>query len=470
MKRLNELYPVSYDTLIKGVKINSQDVEAGDLFVCVKGVTCDRHDFVSDAIKNGASAIVASRPLRVSVPVIMVEDTNKELPNLMARFCDNPQNELSLIGVTGTNGKTTVAQLVQCLLGDSCGYIGTNGIKCKEFEEPIRNTTPDVDRMYPYLKRFVDAGCKYVSMETSSEAFFRKRLDSFSFDVTIFTNITEDHLNVHKTLENYVECKMELFKKTKKGGTSVINRDSKYYEKIRSCCHENVLTYGYNDNANLQIKDVKLNDNSTDIEFSFEGKIYQINSPLVGSFNVENLMAALLAVKACGQEIEEINARIANIKQVKGRMEYLDFGQNYKIILDYAHTPDALDKILTFLNSVKKNRIITITGSAGGREKEKRKDMGKVVLEKSDLVIFTMDDPRDEDVDDIIDDLVGNSKMTNFYRVTKRDEAIKKALDMAQKDDIILIAGKGRDNYMAIGHEYLPYSDYDEVCKYFNKS
>ncbi len=468
MKKLNELYHCQYDTLIKGIKINSKEIEQGDLFVCTKGVTCDRHDFVDEALKNGAVAIVASRKIEARVPVIMVEDTNIELPKLMARFYDYPEKELSLIAVTGTNGKTTVAEVIQNLIGDDCAYIGTNGLKCKKFQEAIRNTTPDVDRMYPYLERFKKAGCHYVSIEASSESFYRHRLDNFQFAVTILTNITEDHLNIHKTIENYVECKCQLFSKTAPGGTAVLNYDSKYFKKVLSYCKEKVLTYGYRDGADLQIKQVVTKDSSTDITFIFNKKKYAVTSPLVGSFNVENLMASFLALVALGYEMEEIIGRITNIKKIEGRMEFLDFGQSYKIVLDYAHTSDALNKILTFLKSIAKKKIITVTGSAGGREKEKRKDMGKVVLENSDLVVFTMDDPRDEDVDVIIDEMIADSPCKNYIRIKDRIKAIRYALDNASANDIILIAGKGRDNYMAVGHDYLPYSDYEEIRKYFD--
>lgn len=467
MKKLSDLYDVPYDIEIEGIKMNSKEVKPNDLFVCTMGVNCDRHDFVEDAIHHGAVAIVASKKIDASVPVIYVEDTNKELASLMAKFYDYPDQKLALIGVTGTNGKTTVAELVQDLLGEDCAYIGTNGIAYKGHKEMIRNTTPDVDRMYPYLKRFLEAGCKYVSMETSSEAFFRHRLDTFSFDVTILTNITEDHLNIHKTRENYIECKCQLFAKTKEGGTSVLNIDDPSYDKVRSYCKQKVFTYGYREDADLAINKTCFYSDKTEITFTFQGKSYTITSPLVGDFNVLNLCASLLVYVSFNHTMEEAISRISNIQPVEGRMEFLDFHQPYKIVLDYAHTPDALDHILTFLNEIKKGRIITLTGSAGGREKEKRGSMGKIVLEKSDLVIFTMDDPRNESVDEIIDQLIGDSKNKNYLRINDRKDAIRDALSMAEKDDIILIAGKGRDNYMALGDEYLPYSDYEEVKNYF---
>lgn len=470
MKKLSELYDTKIDIMIKGIKINSKEIEPGDLFVCTMGVGVDRHDYVEDAISRGAVAIVASKKIDVSVPVIYVENTNQELPLLMAKFTDYPDEKIDLIAVTGTNGKTTVAEMIQELLGkETCGYMGTNGITCSRFSESIRNTTPDMDRFYPYLRRFVESGCKVLSMEASSEAFYRHRLDSISFDVTILTNITEDHLNVHKTLENYIECKCDLFRHTKPGGVSVLNHDDKNYERVRACCKEKVLTYGTHSESDLKILSYELKSDQTIIWYHYEGKDYEVVSPYVGEFNVFNLSASILACCAYGKEIETVFSRVGQMDKIEGRMELLDFHQPYQIVLDYAHTPDALDKILTFLNQIKKKRIITVTGSAGGRERAKRPAMGRVVLEKSDYVIFTMDDPRCESVDAIIDDLVSDSTLTHYERIIDRSHAIRKAFDMAEKDDIVLIAGKGRDNYMAINEEYLPYSDYEEIQKYFSK-
>ena len=467
--RLNELYDCPYDVEIKGIKMNSKEVVPGDLFICTKGVTADRHDYVEDAIHHGAVAIVASRKIDVSVPVIYVEDTNRELPHLCSKFYRNPQDQLALVGITGTNGKTTVAMLIQDLLGsDICGYVGTNGIKCHAFQESIRNTTPDVDRMIPYLRRFADSGCKIVSMETSSEAFFRKRLDLFRFQVSVLTNITQDHLNIHKTLENYIDCKCELFRKTKKDGFCILNRDDEHFEAVRSCCNGKVLTYGTSEQADLRILKMKSLVDGTDITFQFQEETYDVHSPLIGEFNVYNLMAAFLVGYCFQLSMRDLIARIDRISMIPGRMELLKFGQPYQIILDYAHTPDALQKILSYLAKVKKGRLITVTGSAGGREQEKRGLMGKLVLDFSDHVIFTMDDPRNEDVNTIIDDLISLSDKKNYERIIDREEAIFHALDLAKEKDIVLIAGKGRDNYMAYRDLYLPYCDYDEVKKYFD--
>ena len=468
MKKLSELYKGFPDILINDIKINSKEVNNGDLFVCIKGVNVDRHDYVADAIKNGAVAIVASKRIDVSEPVIYVDDTNEELINLCQRFYDYKPNELILIGVTGTNGKTTVASIIQDLIGnESCGYLGTNGIICSKFNEKIRNTTPDADRLYKYFKRFKDSGCNIISMETSSEAFLRGRLKKLEFAIGILTNITEDHLNIHKTVDNYVSCKKQLFKQVKMDGYCILNKDDKYFNEIKSVCSGKVLTYGKND-CDLKIINIKESIDKTELSINYLNQVYNIKSPLLGEFNVYNLCAAILSLLALGYKIENIIKNINNIKVPQGRMEFLDFGQKYSIILDYAHTPDAFNSIYKTLNKIKNGRIITVTGSAGGREHEKRPLMGKMVLDNSDYCIFTMDDPRCEDVNEIINDLISDTDKDNYEKIIDRKDAIYKALAMAKNNDIILIAGKGDDKYMAIGNEYMPYSDRETIASYFN--
>ena len=470
MKRLSELYNINDDRLIKSIKINSKEVEDGDLFVCTMGVTADRHDFIDEAISNGASAIVVSRDVgKKSVPVIKVENTNLELRKISAKFYDYPCDNAYMIGVTGTNGKTTVAEIIYRLLGDTCAYIGTNGRKFKNKHFSMRNTTPDVDRLYMYFREFIDAGCNTICMEASSEAFYRHRLDDIKYDIGIVTNITEDHLNIHKTIENYVDCKCQLVKHVKDDGYSILNSSDKYFDKFKKEANGNIVSYGYKDSDTLKIEDYTLKRDKTIINFRYNNKSYEVISPLLGSFNVDNLAASILCLLCKGIGFEKIVERIKKLNQIEGRMETMPFVSKYTVILDYAHTTDALDNILTFLDMVKETRIITVTGSAGGREKSKRPGMGKVVLEKSDYVIFTMDDPRFEDPNKIIDDLVSGSDKTNYERIVDRKKAIYKALDIAEDKDIVLIAGKGRDDYMAIDDKYLPYCDYDVIKSYYEQ-
>ena len=474
MKRLKELYPEykGEDVEIQGIKINSKEVKPGDIFVCTLGVTTDRHDFIDEAIKNGASAVVVSRDIQLQIPTIKVENTNRELPLLASRFYDHPEKELKLLAVTGTNGKTTVASITQNLLGkDICGYLGTNGIICSHFNEPIINTTPDSDRLYGYFRRFIDSGCAYLSIETSSESYFRHRLDNLEFEVGVITNITEDHLNIHKTIENYVSCKQQLLRQVRVGGTCILNTEDRYFSSCRDLvlADRHLLTYGKSPEATLRIIDYQLGDSSTKISLSYSGKIYTVDSPLLGEFNIYNLCASLLTLVALGYSFPTVLKKVSTIQPPEGRVQFLHFGQPYTIVLDYAHTPDAFTQLYPLLHAIQKGKLITVTGSAGGREKEKRPLMGKIVLENSDHVIFTMDDPRNENVEEIIDQLISLRPDRSYERIIDREQAIRHALEIAKPQDIVLIAGKGIDNYMAINNEYLPYSDLEVIQNFFDK-
>ena len=468
MIKLSKLYEGYQDVLINGIKINSKDVKKNDIFVCTKGVSSDKNDYIEEAVRKGAAAVITNKKVDIEIPVIVVENVDKELIKLAKKMYHYDENNLELIAVTGTNGKTTIASIISDMIGnDICGYMGTNGIKCSKFLKSIKNTTPGAERLFKYFEMFHKNGCKYLSMEASSEAFYRKRLEDIKFKIGIFSNISEDHLNVHKTIDNYISCKKELFKRVSNNGFSILNIDDKYYNDFLEVSKGTILTYGKNE-SNLQIIDYKCYIDHTFVTLKYMNNIYSFSSPLLGEFNVYNLCAAMLSLLALNYDILDVIKRVFNIKIPKGRVEFLNFGQKYNIILDYAHTTDALLKVYTFLNSVKKGNIITVIGSAGGREKEKRKYMGKVVLDNSDYVIFTMDDPRYESVDSIIDDLISISDKKNYIRIIDREKAIYKALNVAKANDIVLIAGKGIDNYMAVKDDYLPYCDLNVIKDYFN--
>lgn len=470
LKKLSDIYAGAPDVPVKDVKINSKEVTPGDIFICTKGVTADRHDFIADAVKNGAAAVVVSKKVEdPGVPVITVENTNKELYHLAGELYSYPQNELSMIGVTGTNGKTSVAEMVYAVLGDGCAYLGTNGKKYKNRSERIRNTTPDVDRSYKYFREFSDAGCDTCVMEVSSEAMLRHRLDEVRFDAFVLTNITEDHLDKHGTIENYIECKANAFTLVKDNGFTILNSGSNHLDKIKEKARGTVLTYGFNENDDLYISRCDFG-KTLSFDFVYKNKTFTANTRLHGKFNALNLAAAFLVCVSRGMSPEEILKKTELLEPVEGRCEYLDFGQSFDIVLDYAHTVDALEKVLDELSLAKRGRIVTVTGSAGGREKEKRPLMGKTVLEKSDFVIFTEDDPRNESVYTIIRDMLkGAQGKSNYTIIGKREDAIRYAVLTARKNDTILIAGKGRDEYMAIGDEYVPYCDYDVIKKCFKK-
>ncbi len=468
MKKLNELYNIDSDVEIKDIKINSKEVEPGDIFVCTMGVKADRHDFIEDAVNHGASALVVSRKgIKASIPVIEVEDTNEELPKLCAKFYDNPEKQLTMIGVTGTDGKTSVATIIQYLLGfDRCGYIGTNGRRCSSFQKDTNNTTPDADKLYGYLREFIDAGCKYTVMESSSEAFFRGRLKGMEYTVSVMTNITKEHLNIHKTFENYIDCKCQLFRQTKKDGFCILNRDDEFFETVKKACNGHVLTYGSSNENDLQIVSYNILPHKTEIKLKYQDKIYEFVSPLLGKFNVYNLCAGLLVGLCLSQTIDEMLPRLQDIK-VSGRLELLKTDTPYKVMIDYAHTPNGIKQLLDFVHTLNINRSIVVIGSAGERDYLKRPIMGQTVLDNANYAIFTYEDPRSEDPKDIIDMMISKAKDThsNYEIVVDRHEAIKRAIDIAQDNDMVLILGKGNETYEKLKDKVIYFNDIEEAYK-----
>ena len=468
MKKLNELISCNYNIEIKGIKINSKEIQPGDLFVCTKGVNTDRHDFIDDAVNRGAVAAIVSKDINCSIPTVKVKNTNEILPILCSKFYDHPEKKLKIIGITGTDGKTSTATIVQTLIGnDICGYIGTNGRSCSKFNKEINNTTPDSDKLYEYFHDFVEAGCKYVVMEASSEAFFRHRLDNITFQVGAITNITREHLNIHKTFENYVDCKRTLFKQIANDGVSILNSDDELYKDVLDGCSGKIFTYGKSNNDTIKINDIKVLPNKTLIEFIYDGKTYNIESPLLGDFNVYNLMAGILCSLSIGINIEDILKRIKNIK-VSGRLELLpNIGQKFMVMIDYAHTPNGITNLLNFVHTLDINRSIVVIGSAGERDYLKRPIMGKCVTDNCNYAIFTYEDPRSEEPIDIINMMISEINDKNKYEVVvDRSMAIKKAIDIAQDGDMVLILGKGNETYQKLKHETIYFNDFEEAEKH----
>jgi len=469
MKKLNELYECKYDIDIKGIKINSKEVKEGDLFICTKGVTADRHDYVDDAIEHGAVAIVASKPVNVSVPVIMVENTNEELPKLCSRFYDHPEDKIRIFSVTGTDGKTSVATITQYLLGNkTCGYMGTNGRSCAKFNKDTNNTTADSDKLYEYFYDFLEAGCDSVIMESSSEAFFRKRLTNITYEIGAITNITREHLNIHGSFENYIDCKCQQFRQIKEDGYAILNKDDEFYNQIKEACScKNIYTYGKEKENTLQISKFEILPDKTNIEYVYKNKKYKIESPLLGDFNVYNLACAILIAIASGKKIEEVIPNIKNIN-VSGRIDMLpNIGQNFNIMIDYAHTPNGISNILRFVHTLNTNRSIVVIGSAGERDYLKRPLMGKTVTDNASYAIFTYEDPRSEDPKDIIDMMTKEIEDKSKYEVViDRSEAIKRAIDIAEENDIVLILGKGNETYEKLKNETIYFNDIEEAMKH----
>ncbi len=470
MKKLKEIIPCEYDTLIKDIKIDSREVSDGDLFVAVNGFNVKHSDYIDDAISRGAAAVVTDIDFDANIPIVKVSNVNKVLNDICIKFYDY-KNSQTLVGITGTDGKTTTASILAQLLNEkyNTAYIGTNGIEYQNEVIKLENTTPTNEKLYKYLSKLEKNNCTHVVMEVSSEALLHERVNDLAFKYAIFTNITEDHLNVHKTLENYIESKLSLAKLVKRNGAIIVNIDDENCKELTKFNYPNLYTYGKSEECDFRISNIKEVNNYTTFEIVVKNNVYKIKSPYLCEYNVYNVTAAFIVCYLEKLDLSSIISKIEVLPAVKGRTEFLDFNQKYDLVLDYAHTLNGIKNIVESFKG-KYKRIILLTGAAGGREQEKRSKIGKYILNNSDFVIFTMDDPRYESVDSIIDQMIGDEKKDNYVRIIDRSEAIKYALDMARNGDIVLILGKGRDNYMAIENRREPYCDYDVISKYFKDS
>ncbi len=444
------------------IRTNSREVGKGDLFLCIKGANVDRHDFIPQAVENGAVFLVTAHDVKTSVPYYVC-DPNEIEEELFRRFYHHPERDLKIMGVTGTDGKTTTTTVLQTLIGSGrCGYIGTNGYSCASFHRDTNNTTPGIEEMYRCLSELRDAGCGYVALETSSEAFFHRRLKGFRFASGTITNIDSEHLNTHKTIENYVDCKKQLFRQTE--GFSILNSNDKHYEECMeaAACP---MTYGYRPEDDLYIKEIGIHPDHTDILFLYRGTPYQVTSPLLGKFNVENLAAALLTAVSLGFPMEDLLDNLPKL-DVDGRMQAVRKGQDFYVLVDYAHTPNGLRRLFEFTKTLDIHHSIVVMGQAGRRDASKRKTVGELLVQNCDHVIMTYEDPRDEDISHILDDMCENIQgYTNYERVPDRHEAIRKAIMIANPNDMVMILGKGNETYEKMREGTIYFNDIEEAEK-----
>ena len=448
------------------VKIDSRKVEKGDIFVAIKGHTVDGHDFIDVAIKNGASKIVCEKNIECDVETLVVEDSNKWLVDYIVSNYSSKVNEMNIVGVTGTNGKTTTCFLTYELLnemGIKTAYIGTIGFYLpgqKPLELP--NTTPNILDLYELLLSAKEDGCQTAVMEASSHALCQDRVKGLVFKTSAFTNLTEDHLDYHKTMEEYLKAKLLILKQTT--GILIANSDDEVFGIWREC-YENVLSYGYS--GDLKILDFEDTQMGMDIIFEYQGNKYKAVTRLKSQFNVYNYLTCLGICLSLGIDINEIIKYSEKIMPPRGRCEQIDVNGGYAVI-DYAHTPDAVLKIISAFAEKKKGKIITIIGCGGDRDKLKRPIMGDIATKHSDYVIFTSDNPRTEKPEDILNDIVCNLEKDNFEIEIDRKLAIVKGLDMLNESDYLLILGKGHEDYQIIGHEKIHLDDKEEVLNYLS--
>ena len=430
------------------IKDDSRKVNKGDIFVALKKVN-DGHEYVLEAIKNGASKVVVEEG-DYEVETIKVKNTHEYLVNyLYDNYYDKIRN-LKLIGMTGTNGKTTTCFLIyQALnkLGIKCAYIGTIGFYLDKKIKSLNNTTPDILEIYELLSECVDKNYEYVVMECSSHALDMHRLDGLQFQYGIFSNLTQDHLDYHKTLENYIKAKQKLFDQVTI--KTLVNSDDKYKDYF---VRDNTITYGLN--GDYKLSDINLK------ERTFKVNNITYKTKLIGKHNIYNL----LVVIALLSELKLNTKVIEKLTCPPGRMDIVNFNNNM-IVIDYAHTPDAVSKILDSVKELEFNKIITIIGCGGDRDSFKRPIMSKIACDNSDYVIFTNDNPRHENPNNIISDMLHNLDKFNYEIILNREKAIIKGIQMLEKNDILLVLGKGHENYQIINGVKHHFDDKEIVLK-----
>lgn len=440
------------------LKKDSRKVVPGDTFVD----TTFNKEYVYDAVRNGAALIISK--IKYDEDTIVVDDPKEYYNNYIYNKYYDKIKDITLIGVTGTNGKTTTSYVIYDILNKmdvKCAYIGTIGFYKNGIVKELNNTTPDIEELYEYLYECANDGIKYVVMEVSSHALDQDRVYGLKYDACIFTNLTEDHLDYHKNMDEYKKAKLLLFNKLRNKRIAIVNSDDQNYKDFMLSNNYNVKVGRFGD---FKIKDIKLNDDSLDLKFSFKNDYFK-HLNMVGKYNAYNYLEAVAALVYLNFDINEILK--IDVLTPPGRMYIVKY-KDSTIFIDYAHTPDAMEKVLKSTNEFKKNRIITIFGCGGDRDRFKRSIMGNIASSYSDKVIITNDNPRNEDDDSIIFDIVGGIKKDNFEIVKSRKDAIIKGISYLGKNDILLILGKGHEDYQIIGNTRNHFSDLEVVREIIN--
>lgn len=483
---LNDLVEALHEKTVIGVGnpdicslvYDSRTVTRGSIFVCIRGADFDGHLFAADAVSKGARAVVAddeaqARALSASVPVVLVPDVRAAMPVLANRFFGYPSRKLKLIGVTGTNGKTTTTYLVESILrsaGIDAGVVGTLGSRIRGELIPSDRTTPESVDLQALFARMVDERLGAVAMEVSSHALAKGRTHGTEFDVGVFTNLTLDHLDFHHTLGEYLDAKLTLFRdyprRSEKPFTAVVNIDDPRGKDVIAATHGAVITYGVHEAADIR---------ASEITASAEGVSYSVSTPagntdielhLGGLFQVYNSLGAIGAGLALGVGLDGIRAGLEEVSSVDGRFESVRCGQDFSVIVDYAHTPDGLENVLRSGRSLTSGRLIVVFGCGGDRDRTKRPIMGRMASEMSDVCIVTSDNPRTEDPDSIVREIltgINGDHRAEVMAITDRRTAIAEALSIARAGDLVLIPGKGHETYQILGRTKIHFDDREVV-------
>ena len=476
MKQLSQIlsaitpraFTAKADCEITALQYDSRKVEAGNCFFAIRGTQSDGHDYIDKAIEQGAAAIVCEKmpeKLTDGVSYIEVEDSNAAMADIAAAYYDNPSRQLSLVGVTGTNGKTTIATLLYDLyraMGYKAGLISTVVYRIGERAVDSTHTTPDAIRLNAMLREMVDIGCDYCFMEVSSHSVVQERIRGLKFRGAIFTNLTHDHLDYHGTFAEYIKAKKRLFDSLDKRAFALTNCDDRNGEVMVQNCRAEISRYSLRQMADFRCKI---------LETHFDGMLLKIENNEVwvnflGRFNASNLMAVYGAARLLGAEDQELLQGLSTLHSVSGRFEPVRSEDGKVAIVDYAHTPDALENVISTINDIRGEgqRLIVVCGCGGDRDATKRPEMAAIASREADIAILTSDNPRTEEPEKILDQMMqGVEAGAQVLRITDRREAIRTAVMLARKGDIILVAGKGHETYQIIGREKLHFDDREEL-------
>ena len=456
-----------HDLEITGISIDSRLVKEGELYVAVKGHELDGHDFIDQAIGRGAAALVLGRSYGSALPTIIVDDTAGAASLLARTFFGDPVSKLVLVGITGTNGKTSVSFLLRSIMSETrgpSGLIGTVGFGCGDDLSAATHTTPSSVDLFRIMSEFLERGCTSVAMEVSSHAAVQGRIEGLEFDVGVFTNISRDHLDYHRSIEEYVAAK-EIFvtsltdpERSKEPGTFVFNIDDPQVLEVKSRFTGRAVSFGFGENATVRGENLVADLEGTSFDLLCGEERTRIDLKLLAAFSAFNALAAAAAAYALGIGIRSIKRGLERVDQVPGRFQVLSTGRGPKVVVDYAHTPDALERLLTFCRDLGPVRITTVFGCGGDRDRGKRPIMGRIAAEISDDVYVTDDNPRTEDPDRIVEEIL--SGIEGSAQVERdRGSAIRKAIMGADEGELVVIAGKGHENCQIVGTERLPFDD-----------
>lgn len=447
---------------IANVTDDSRKVRNSSAFVCIKGNKNDGHDYARRAVERGAAVVICERDMGIKNSII-VNDTREAYALMCANYYGNCHRKLKMIGVTGTNGKTTTAFIIKKILeenGYKVGIVGTVGVAIGNEKYPADYTTPDPSVLHRYLYMMKMAGCDVCIMEASSQALVQKRLYGINFDIGVYTNLSREHLDYHKSMESYAEAKAILMQSS---DICVINADDEYAPFMKKNARNKAVTYAIDKDADVMAEKVRLHHDGVEYKLTLKSGSYDIVYNVIGKFSVYNSLAALTVGMVMNVSMKRAVKAVADMKTVRGRIEKIKNDRKINILIDFAHTPDSLENVLKTVREVYDKRLITVFGCGGDRDKTKRPIMGKIACKYSDKVFVTSDNPRTENPDSIINDIVCGLDKNSYVRITDRTQAIREALVEAKPGDTVLIAGKGHEKYQIFGTEKIHYDEREIV-------